>query len=236
MVYLTIVIPFYNEQESLQELLPSLLDVLSGLNKTYEVLCVDDGSADASADVVRDYQAKDKQLTLIQNPKRSGQTECYRRAFELAQGEYLVRMDADLQDDPRDLPLFIAKFDAGSELVVGLREVRKHRRLLRLASGIYDLLIVLLFNSPLHSNSGSYVGFKTSLVKDIPFRKNDHRYLPLIAMKRGARNIGEVLVRHTPRKYGKSKYGAYKKIVLGVPEVILFLARYEFGVYDIHPN
>jgi len=232
MPYLSIVIPFHNERESLQELLPSLMEVLPSLNKTYEVIFVDDGSIDASPDVVRAYQAKEERLILIQNPVRRGQTECYRRAFETAQGENLIRMDADLQDDPRDLPLFTAKFEQGSELVVGLREVRKHRRLLRLASGIYDLLIVLLFNSPLHSNSGSYVGFKTKLIKNIPFRKNDHRYLPLIAMKRGARNVSEVLVRHTARRYGTSKYDPYKKILLGIPEVLLFLILYKFGRYD----
>jgi len=228
----SIVIPFHNEEGSLKELLPSLLNMLRSINKSYEIIFIDDASTDNSSEIIKEYQNNNPEIILIQLEKQSGQTGCYKAAFEKASGEYIIRMDADLQDNPKDLPKFMEKIDAGSELIMGLRECRKHSRILRLASGLYDLFILALFNSPLHSNSGSYVGFKTTLVKNIPFRKNDHRYLPLIAIRRGAKNISEVFVSHSERKWGISKYNPYTKIILGIPEVFRFLFRYLSGVYD----
>ena len=230
---LSVVIPFHNEEESLRELIPLLMENIQQLNRSFEVILVDDVSTDNSAEVVKELQQQYPEIKLFQLPYRGGQTGCYEQAFRVAQGEYIIRMDADLQDDPRDLPKFLEKIGEGSELVMGLRECRKHTKILRLASGIYDLMIIALFNSPLHANSGSYVAFKAKLVKDIPFRKNDHRYLALITMRRGAKKISEVFVRHHERRYGKSKYNPFKKLVLGIPEVFFFLIRLKFGIYDL---
>ena len=141
-------------------------------------------------------------------------------------------MDADLQDDPRDLGKFLEKIDDGADLVMGLRECRSHARIMRLAGGLYDLMILALFDSPFHSSSASFVAFRSDLVRDIPFRNNDHRYLPLVALRRGAENVSEILVRHNPRQWGVSKYRPFKKLVLGVPQTLLFLVRYRLGVYD----
>jgi glycosyltransferase involved in cell wall biosynthesis len=230
---ISIVIPFHNEEESLRVLIPSLMEIILLLAKSFEVILVDDASTDNSVEIVKMYQERYPIIKLIRLPERGGQSGCYKEAFQQVQGQYIIRMDADLQDDPKDLPKFIEKIDQGSELVMGLRECRKHSRILRLATGIYDLMILALFNSPIHSNSGSYVAFKTDLMKNIPFRKNDHRYLPLIAMRRGAKNITEVFVRHNERKMGKSKYNTSKKLILGIPETFLFLIRYIRGIYDL---
>lgn len=232
MVDISIVIPFHNEEESLQMLIPTLIETIQSSSKSFEVILVDDESKDNSVKIIEEFQKQYPIIKLIKIPKRGGQSTCYKEAFQKAQGQYILRMDADLQDDPKDLPKFIEKTDQGSELVMGLRECRKHSRIIRLTSGVYDLLILALFNSPLHSNSGSYVAFKSDLVKNIPFRNNDHRYLPLIALRRGAKNISEVFVRHKERKYGESKYKPFKKVILGIPELFLFLVRYIFRVYD----
>lgn len=229
---ISIVIPFHNEEQNLKILIPSLFDVINELSIKFEILLVDDVSTDNSASIVESYERKFPQIKLLKLDKRGGQTGCYETAFAYASGDFIIRMDADLQDDPRDLPLFIEKIQNGSQLIMGLRECRKHLRILRIASGIYDLIILTLFNSPLHSNAGSFVAFKTSLVKNIPFHKNDHRYLPLIAMRRGAENISEVFVRHNERQFGKSKYNPFLKLILGIPEVFIFLWRYIHGTYD----
>jgi glycosyltransferase involved in cell wall biosynthesis len=229
---IAIIIPFHNEEDSLRVLIPRLLETLNNSAKSFDVILVDDASTDGSADVVKSYQEKHTEISLMQLQKRGGQTGCYKLAFAKVKADYIIRMDADLQDAPEDLPKFFEKTDQGSELIMGLRECRKHSRILRLASGIYDLLILALFNSPLHSNSGSYVAFKADLVKNIPFRNNDHRYLPLIAMRRGANNISEVFVKHNERQWGKTKYHPVKKVILGVPEVFFFLFRYKLGIYD----
>jgi len=230
---ISIVIPFHNEEDSLKILVPELLKEIRNINKSFEIIFVDDVSTDKSLDVVKNNISNDNLIEIIQLKKRGGQTGCYKEAFKKSDGKYILRMDSDLQDDPRDLKKFVDKMDQGSGLIMGLRECRKHSRIIRFASGVYDLLILVLFNSPLHSNSGSYVAFKSELVKNIPFRKNDHRYLPLIAIKRGAKNISEVFVRHNQRKYGKSKYHPITKLIFGIPEVLRFLFRYIIGIYDI---
>ena len=229
---ISIVIPFRNEEDSLKVIIPSLLEVISSLKKRIEIIFIDDVSYDKSVEVVEKFQEVSSHIRLIKLPKRGGQTGCFRVGFKQAQGDYIIRMDADLQDDPRDIPLFLRKIDEGAELIVGLRECRKHSRIFRIASGVYDLLVILLFNSPLHSNAGSYIAFKAKFVKNIPFKKNDHRHLPLIAIRRGAKNISEVFVRHAERKYGESKYKPLKKLTLGIPEVFLFLYRYMRGYYN----
>jgi len=229
---ISIVIPFYNEEESLKELIPSLLEVIKGIDKAFEIILVDDASVDNSLKVAQNFAKNNKEIIIIQQKNRAGQTGAYKVAFEKAQGEYIIRMDADLQDDPEDLPKFVEKINQGAELIMGLREARKHKKIIRFASMAYDMLILLLFNSPLHSNTGSYVCFKTEYVKNIPWHKNDHRYIPLIAMKRGAKNISEVFVKHRERKYGESKYKAIRKLFLGIPEVIRFLFRYLRNIYD----
>ncbi len=233
MVYLSIVIPCRNEETSLPILCKELEKVLiKNLKGNWEIILIDDASTDDTYKIMKQYE-KNKLFRIIHFDKRKGQTGAFRAAFDVAKGEYIIRMDGDLQDDPKDIPKFLKKLKQGFEVVVGLRECRKHSRILRLASGIFDLAAILLLNSPLHSNSGSFVAFKAEFVKDIPFRKNGHRYLPLIAMRRGAKNIGEIFVTHNERVGGKSKYPKFKKIILGVPEVLFFLIRYKLGSYDI---
>ena len=114
---------------------------------------------------------------------------------------------------------------------MGLREARKHSKVLRIMSALYDLLILTLFNTPLHSNSGSFVAFKTKFVKNLPWYANDHRYLPLIVIHRGATKVSEVFVSHRERKHGNTNYPKYRKIIFGIFEVILFMTRLRLGKY-----
>lgn len=230
---ISIVIPFHNEQNNLAELLPRLEAVTSSLPESFEVLLVDDRSMDNSHDVACSFASAHPEFRVLQLEERGGQTGCYALAFEEARGEHIIRMDSDLQDSPEDLPLFMERIREGADLVMGLRECRRHRRMLRAASALYDLLILLLFDTPLHSNSGSFVAFQAGFVKRIPWRKNDHRYLPLIAMHRGAENVREVIVRHHQRTSGVSKYNPYRKILFGVFEALGFLLRLRRGKYDI---
>lgn len=230
---ISIVICARDEEKSLGELIPGLQEVVNSDDRPFEVIIVDDHSSDGTADLIAKHQKNFPELLFIQLPYHGGQTGCFKEAFREARGGHIIRMDADLQDDPRDLPKFLERIDEGSELIIGLRECRKHGRFMRFAGAVYDLIVLALFDTPLHSSTGSYVGFKASLVKDILFRKNDHRYLPLIAIHRGAQNISEVIVRHNERKFGASNYNAFWKLVLGVPEVLFFLLRLYFGRYDV---
>jgi len=230
--FCSIVIPFRDEENNLEVLLPSLANVISSLNDSIEVILVNDFSQDNSQKTCNDNLNLFQNVQLINLERPSGQSGAFCEAFKLARGVFILRMDADLQDNPNDIPYFIQKFNEGYDLVVGLRECRKHRKLFRIASIIYDLIILILFDTPLHSNSGSFIGFKSALVKNISWKKNDHRYLPLIAYRRGAKKIGEIIVSHSYRIHGKSKYKPFKKLIFGIPEVLLFLRRLYYGHYD----
>ncbi len=230
---ITVVIPFHNEEGALPSLLAALEDVLAAQSIASEVLLVDDCSTDRSENVADAFCADHPRFRLIRLPRRGGQTGAFAAAFAEARGAYIIRMDADGQDDPRDLPRFLERIEAGAELVMGLRHRRKHKKFLRVASAVYDLIILILFDTPLHSNSGSFIAFKTALVQHIPWRPNDHRYLPLIALRRGAQKPSEVLVRHGERQYGRSKYHPVRKLFLGLPELLGVLWRLHRGVYDL---
>ncbi len=231
----SIVVPAHNEQDSLKVLIPELITAIKQNQSfgQFELLLVNDASTDKTKQVIQNFAQKHTFIKPINLTKRSGQTGSFKKAFAKATGDYIIRMDADLQDHPDDLKHFFKAFKSKADLVMGLRECRQHRRLLRLSAYVYDFLVVLLFNTPLHTNSGSFVGFKTKLVKNIPFIKNDHRYLPLIAIRRGAKNIREVIVRHRSRRFGQSKYHPVKKLILGFPEVLRFFVRLKSGHYDL---
>ncbi len=176
-------------------------------------------------------ESKDKNFKLIRMHTNSGQTGCFKKAFSEASGEYIIRMDADLQDNPSDLYFFLEKINDNADMVMGIRENRKHSHILKFSTALYNLLIIMLYDSPLTMHSGSFIAFKSEFVKDIPFKNNDHRYLPLIAINRGANNIREIIVSHNERIYGSSNYSLLKKVLLGIPELIFFLVRLRFGFY-----
>ncbi|MCA9694383.1 MAG: glycosyltransferase family 2 protein [Myxococcales bacterium] len=230
---ISIVICCHNEEASLPDLIDALVEHALPHPQVIEALIVDDHSDDRSPELLAAAAAQHPKLRHLRLPARGGQTGCFRAAFPEVRGEMVIRMDADLQDDPRDLSLFIDRINDGAELVMGLREARKHARAVRIAAALYDIGILMLFDTPLHSNSGSFVALKTSLMQDIPWRPNDHRYLPLIAIRRGAQNISEVIVRHRPRLHGQSHYKIYKKLTLGAFEVMRFIVRLRRGYYDL---
>ncbi len=232
-MFFSIVIPVHNEIDSLKVLIPSLVKAIEAIKgHSFEVLVIDDCSTDDTAKLLNEFAARHSYVRPILLAQRSGQTGAFREAFIQARGEVIIRMDGDLQDHPDDLIHFVNYFADGADLVMGLRECRKHKKILRLASSIYDMLVLVLFDSPLHSNSGSFVGFKAEFVRGVPLKPNDHRYLPLIVMARGARNIREVFVRHGQRNFGRSKYHPLRKVILGLGEVFAFFIRLKVGYYQ----
>jgi glycosyltransferase involved in cell wall biosynthesis len=229
---ITLAIPFHNEGENLEQLLPELVSVIRGLPYAFEVLMVDDMSTDRGAEIVRRFAAQEPAIRLIQLSRRGGQSGAFQAAFDQAQGDYIIRMDSDLQDDPCDLPLLVRQIEAGYDLVMGLRTSRKHQRVLRVLSAAFDMLVQVFVNSPLHAHSGSFVAFRADLVKGVRLYRNDHRYLPLIALRRGVGEATEVITRHRDRKHGTSHYRLVTKVCSGVIDSALFSCRVILGLYD----
>lgn len=230
---ISIVIPLHNEQNSLEQLICELDDVIKNVKYEIEVIFINDASTDDTPTILQRIKQNYHYLKVITLNIRSGQTGCYQAAFEQAMGKYIIRMDGDLQDDPKDLYKFFELLGDDVDMVMGLRTMRRHRKLMRITSTLYDLLVLLLFDSPLQTNTSSFIAFKAKYLKNIPFKKNDHRYLPLIAIRRGASRLAEVVVIHRKRLHGKSKYSDSTKVLLGMYEVIRFFISLKSGYYDI---
>jgi len=229
------VIPFYNEEENLFEFLTLLKESIDLLEEyEFEIILINDSSSDNGRELVLDFIKDDDRFKLIDNIKNSGQTACFRKGFSIIKGEYVFRIDSDLQDDPRDLKYFISKIDQNPDVIMGVRENRKHHKLLRIATAVYSVIVIALLDSPFR-DSGSFVAFRTKYIKDLPLKNNDHRYLPLIVLERGGVNIREVIVKHSRRLHGSSSYTVFSKIFLGFPELIFFIIKLKMGFYS-HKN
>ncbi len=229
---ISFVIPFYNEEGNLHEFLLLLKNSIN-LHQEYEfeVILINDCSTDNGRKVVLDFIADDNMFRLVEQSHNSGQTACFRKGFGLAKGEYIFRIDSDMQDDPRDLKYFLDKIDTKPDIIMGIREDRQHNRFLRAAHAIYDVIVILLINSPF-KDSGSFVAFKAKHVRNLNLVHNDHRYLPLIVFYKGGKNIKELVVSHKQRGYGVSKYTTFNKIITGLPELIFFLIRLKTNFYS----
>lgn len=197
---ISIVIPVHNEEGSLLQLIDELDGVIREVTYSIEVIFVNDVSTDNTPKILEEFKQKYSYVKAIHLSKRGGQTGCYQMAFQEAKGKYIIRMDGDLQDNPRYLNQFFPLCMNGQDLIMGLRGLRKHHRFLRMVSMLFDALMILLFDSPLHTHTSSFIAFKAEFVKGITFKKNDHRYLPLIAINRGASKIREIVVGHRERK------------------------------------
>ena len=232
MVSITVVSPIHNEEDVVEELIQRVQKALNRYS-TWEYILTDDWSTDRSPELIQAAAAKDSHIRYLRLPQKGGQTGCFKAGFDAATGDIVITMDGDLQVLPEDLPLFIDKMEQGYDIVNGIREHRKHDFWLRFASRTYNLLMLLFFNCPVIDAASNYTAFKAELVRGLPLTNNDHRYIIPIAVRRGAKVIGEVVVQHRDRKGGKSKYKVGKKFLHGGPEIIKAWLRYKRGRYDL---
>ena len=227
-IFFSLIIPFYNEENNLKILIPELLKSLKTIKYEYEVIFIDDGSIDLSKTIVKKLISKKKNFKLIVHKKNIGQTQCYISALKICKGKFFLRMDSDLQDQPQDIKKFISAFKKEFDLVIGFRKNRKHKFLLLMLSSLFDLFIRVISRKKLKSYTGSFVGYKTKFLKRRKFKKNDHRYFPLIYIFSDLK-VCDVILKHKPRSYGKSYYSITNKILFAIPELFSFIARYKLN-------
>lgn len=204
---LSIVVPVYNEEESILLLYEKIRDACDVLGWTYEVIFVDDGSRDRTFAVLEQIHRRDRRVKVVRFRKNYGQTPGMAAAFRLAWGKVIVSMDGDLQNDPADIPRFLAKMDEGYDVVCGWRKDRKDKLISRkIPSKVANWLIGRITGVPIHDNGCSLKAYRSEVIKRTALYSELHRFIPAMSTLAGAK-IAEIVVRHHARQFGKSKYG-----------------------------
>ena len=224
---LSVVIPVYNEESSLRRLYDRTTAALHQLNRPYEILFVNDGSSDGSLQVLSELATTDPCVRVVNFRRNFGQTAAMMAGIDFAQGEIIVPMDGDLQNDPADIQALIAKLDEGYDVVSGWRKDRQDAALKRnLPSWIANRLISWISGVHLHDYGCSLKAYRRDVIKGVKLYGEMHRFIPIYASWQGAR-VTEIPVIHHPRLHGKSKYGLERvaKVVLDLL-VVKFLAKY----------
>ncbi len=211
-IYLSIVIPVYNERENLTPLYREINESLEDFEKKYEIIFVDDGSEDGSFSLLKEIHEKDPKVKIIRLRRNFGQTAALSAGFDYAKGKIIVTLDGDLQNDPHDIPSLIKKLEEGYDIVSGWRYKRRDNFFTRrLPSRIANWLISLITNVKLHDYGCTLKAFRKEVIKSIRLYGEMHRFIPAIASSIGVK-ISEVKVNHRSRKAGKSKYGISRTI------------------------
>jgi glycosyltransferase involved in cell wall biosynthesis len=203
----SVIVPVYNEVESIPKLIEAIAIAFTTIDCTYEIICIDDGSRDGTVDVLRKLTATRDNLIAIFLRRNYGQTPAMAAGFYHATGKVIISLDADLQNDPQDIPLLLDKLAEGYDLVSGWRKERQDDALTRLLpSKIANWLIGKVTGVKLHDYGCSLKAYRAEVLADLELYGELHRFLPALAFIEGAK-ISEIPVRHHPRRYGKSKYG-----------------------------
>ena len=228
--YLSVIVPLFNEEESVPLLYRAIVDALEGADRSFQIIFVDDGSSDATYSVALELAKKDQRLGLIKFRKNFGQTPAMAAGIDHASGEVLVTMDGDLQNDPRDIDQLVREIEAGYDIAVGWRFERKDRLVSRkIPSRIANWLIGKVTGVPIKDNGCSLKAYRASVIKEVPLYSEMHRFIPAMASITGARVV-EKKVRHHARQFGESKYGLariYKVLfdLLAIRTITAFAAR-----------
>jgi len=224
---LSIFLPVYDEEENLERLHEKLIAAMTELGLSFEVIYVDDGSADRSLELLKKFAASDRRVRVISFRRNYGQTAAMAAGIDAARGEVLIPMDADLQNDPADIERLLAKLDEGYDVVSGWRKDRRDSFLTRvLPSKLANGLISKISGVELHDYGCSLKAYRREALKDVQLYGEMHRFIPIYASWAGAR-VTEIPVAHYLRTAGKSKYGLSRTIKVVFDLVtIKFMASY----------
>jgi len=225
---LSLVIPVYNEQDNLPLLFDAIYETMNALDRSWELILVDDGSSDKSLSILKEYAEKDPEhIRVISFRRNFGQTAAIAAGLDYSQGEIIVLLDADMQNDPADIPMMLAKLDEGYDLVSGWRRQRKDNAVTRnFPSMLANWLISNVTGVHLHDYGCTLKAYRRDVLEGFRLYGEMHRFIPVYANSVGA-HITEVPVRHHPREFGKTKYGLERtvKVVLDL-FTVKFLVSY----------
>lgn len=233
-VNLSIVIPLYNEEDSLKELSTWINNVATQNNLTYELIFIDDGSTDSSWEVVSDIQTENSSVKGISFRRNYGKSAALNVGFEAAIGEVIITMDADLQDSPDEIPaLYKMVKDDGYDIVSGWKKNRKDPISKTIPTKLYNAVTRKVSGIKLHDMNCGLKAYNYQVVKNIEVYGEMHRYIPLIAKWAGFQNITEKVVHHQARKYGETKFGL-ERFVFGFLDLFSITFMGKFGKRPMH--
>ena len=223
--FVSIVIPLYNEEESLAELYARLTGILDGYVGRHELIFVDDGSTDGSLGTLRELRSRDRRVKLISFKRNNGKSAALQEGFKASRGDFVVTIDADLQDDPNEIPGLLERLDEGYDLVSGWKKNRKDPPNKTIPSKLFNFVTSLASGIKLHDFNCGLKAYRRDVVKRISVYGELHRFIPVLAAWEGFR-VTEKDVTHFERKFGRSKYGA-SRLLNGLFDLItvMFITR-----------
>jgi glycosyltransferase involved in cell wall biosynthesis len=221
----SIIIPVFNEEDSLKPLWKQLKPIIATLG-SWEVIFINDGSRDSSLKILKELQASEPGIELIHFSQNQGKAAALQAGFHRAQGEIAVTMDADLQDDPKEIPKLIMTLGEEFDLVSGWKKDRKDPWHKTIPSFFFNGLIRLVSGVKLHDINCGFKAYKKDVIKNLTIYGEIYRFIPILAVHNGFR-VGELPVKHHPRKFGKSKYGI-SRFIRGLLDLftVLFLTKF----------
>jgi len=230
---ISVVIPLYNEEESVPRLYEELTVTLEATGHPYEIIVVDDGSNDSSFNHLQRLHELDPRLKVIRFRRNFGQTAAFAAGFDAAQGDVIVTLDADLQNDPADIPRLLTKANEGYDVVSGWRVKRQDPFHRRLPSQVANWLISRVTGVRLHDYGCSLKVYRREVVKNIRLYGELHRFIPAIASWMGV-SIAEIPVNHRPRSFGQSKYGTVTRTVKVFLDLLTVRFLLSYATRPIH--
>lgn len=226
-VEISVLVPVLNEADTVRELASRVAEVLDGLGRTFEIIFVDDGSSDGTPKRVREAHEQDPRIKLVRLRRNFGKAAALCAGFDHCTGQIVITMDGDLQDDPEEIPRFLAKLeDEELDLVSGWKRRRQDPASKRLPSRLFNWVTRQLAQVDLHDFNCGYKAYRREVLAEIAVYGELHRYIPVLASRRGF-SVGEIQVTHHPRRHGYSKYG-WDRFYKGLLDLItvLFITRY----------
>ena len=232
---ISVIIPLFNEEESLPELCQWIEKVMRKNNYSYEILLIDDGSYDNSWKVIQQLHTNDARIKGIKFRRNYGKSAALNTGFKTAEGDVVITMDADLQDSPDEIPgLYFMIKEQGFDLVSGWKKVRHDPSLTKnIPSKLYNSMTSLMSGVKLHDHNCGLKAYKKDVVKSIEVYGEMHRYIPVIAKWNGFKKIGEKVVEHRKRKFGVTKFGA-NRFINGPLDLISIMFVSKFGKKPMH--
>jgi len=229
---ISIVVPVFNEEESIQVFYKELLRVVAALDKEYELIFIDDGSTDSSLEILRDFAKKDNTVRIFSFRKNQGKAEALTFGFQKSLGDYIITLDADLQDRPAEIQKLLKKIKNGWDLACGWRKERQDSQFKVFPSKIFNLLTSFFWGTRLHDYNCGLKAFKSDAAKSLRLYGGMHRFIPLLIHQEGFK-VTEVPVVHGKRLFGKSKYG-FSKILKDFPDMFTMFFLNRYGKKPLH--